>query len=114
MERQEAEVGLPRPHLETMPGNVPDLLPLWRTRAGAVPEDPREVLQEAGNLQTLAPTDGRDGELALAPQNRKRKAPLLAAERHLEETHLHRTPPTTQASLAAKLQTRPMPTKSRG
>ena len=98
---------------ETLEGD-PDPRPRGITRPEVVPERPRGALQEVGNLRITAPTDKEDEGLALAPRNRKRKVPLLAGKRHQEETHHHRTPPMTRASLAVKLQTRLMPTKSRG
>ena len=113
-EQQVTEGGLHQPRQRTMPEGNPDPRPQGTTEPEVVPEGPLGALQEVGNLPMTAPTNEGDGELVLAPQNRRRRVSLPAAERHLEKTHLHRTPPTTRASLAVKLQMRPMLTKSRG
>ena len=109
-----AEGNLRHPRQGTMLEGNPDPGPRGITKQGVVPEGPPEELQEVGNLRRMAPTDKGDGGPALAPRNRRRRVPLPAAERHQEETRLRRSPPTSQASLAVRLQTRPTPIKSRG
>ena len=108
------EGSLHHPRQRTVPEGNPDPHLQGTTEPEVVPEGPLRALQEVGSPPMTAPTGEGDRELVLAPQNKKKTVPLLVVERHLEETHLHRTPPTTRASLAVKLQTRLMPIKSRG
>ena len=112
---QRAAGGTPHhPRQETMPEGNPARGPQGITEGEAVPEGPLVALQEEDSLQMMVPINRGDGGLVLAPQNKRRSVSPPAEEHRLVEIRLHRTPPMTQASLAAKLQTRPMPTKSRG
>ena len=114
VEQRAAEESLHHPRPRITPEGNPVPLPLGLTRMEAAPEDPREALQEVGNPRMTVPTNEGDGEPVLAPRNRRRRVLLRAGEHHQEEIRLRRTPPMTRASLAVKLQTRLMPTKSKG
>ena len=102
------------PRQETMPEGNPARGPQGITKQEVVLEGPLAAPREEDSLQMTVPTNKGDGGLVLAPQNKRRSIPPPAEEHRLGEIRLHRTPPMTRASLAAKLQTRPMPTKSRG
>ena len=111
---QRAALGTPRhPRQETMPEGNPTRGPQAITEQEVVPEGPLVAPREEDSLQMTVPTNKGDGGLVLAPQNKRSMLPP-AEEHRLGEIRLHRTPPITRASLVAKLQTRPMPTKSRG
>ena len=114
VEQRVAEESLHHPRQKTTPECNPAPGPQGITKQEVVPEGPLEAPQEVGNLQMMVPTDEGDEGLALAPRNRRRRVSVPAWECHQEETHHHRTPPMTPASVAVKPQTRPMPTKSRG
>ena len=95
----------PHPHLEMTQGE---------SRAHPLPGTIGEGMPpEADSLREADLTAKEDSEPAPAPQNRKRKAPRAAVEHHrLEEAHPHQTPLLTQVHQGARLQMRPMRTKS--
>ena len=112
---QRAAEGTPyHPRQETMLEGNPARGPQGITEQEVVPEGPLAAPREEDSLQMMVPTNKGDGGLVLAPQNKRRSMPPPAEGHRLREIRLDRTPPITRASLAAKLQTRPMPTKSRG
>ena len=114
VEQRVAEGTPHHPRQETLPEGNPARGPQGITEQEVDPGGPLAAPREEDSVQMTVPTNKGDGGPVLAPQNKKRSIPPPAEEHHLGEIRLHRTPPITRASLAAKLQTRPMPTKSRG
>ena len=100
-------VEINHPHLEMMLGES-RAHPLQGTIGVGTPP-------EVDSLREADPTTKGDSEPAPTPQDRRRKAPRVAAEHHPQEEALrHRIPPTTQAHRVVRRPMRPTPRKSSG